>query len=311
CPVSNGTSHEGVGGGQVLMDHLSAHAEGLGVETIFGASVKDLIVEDGEVRGVEAVRYGRTLRVTARGGVVLTAGGFTFDDDLVKQHAPAISGTDPLGVDSHDGTLLRSALELGAQHRDLDSFEAALGVPPAILARSILVDRFARRFINEDAYMGRLGIKTLRDHDGWGAVVFDEAAFEAAPDLRRDFLPTHTGETVQELADELGLDAEDLAATIESYNRGAADGKDPEHGKRSDHLHPLQAPFGAVKTEGRFRTFTLGGLATDVDGAVEAASGGTIPGLFAAGRMTSGIAVGGYVSGMSIGDSTYFGRRAG
>jgi 3-oxo-5alpha-steroid 4-dehydrogenase len=36
-----------------------------------------------------------------------------------------------------------------------------------------------------------------------------------------------------------------------------------------------------------------------------------IPGLFAAGRTTLGIAAAGYVSGISLGDATFFGRRAG
>jgi 3-oxo-5alpha-steroid 4-dehydrogenase len=39
--------------------------------------------------------------------------------------------------------------------------------------------------------------------------------------------------------------------------------------------------------------------------------GDAIPGLYAAGRATSGISVGGYSSGLSLGDGTFFGRRAG
>jgi 3-oxo-5alpha-steroid 4-dehydrogenase len=57
--------------------------------------------------------------------------------------------------------------------------------------------------------------------------------------------------------------------------------------------------------------FTMGGLRTSVDGEVETADGDTLPGLFAAGRTTSGIAAQGYSSGLSLGDGTFFGRRAG
>ncbi|MBW2275736.1 MAG: FAD-binding protein, partial [Deltaproteobacteria bacterium] len=56
---------------------------------------------------------------------------------------------------------------------------------------------------------------------------------------------------------------------------------------------------------------TLGGLQTDVDGRVLDPAGDVIPGLFGAGRSTSGLSVGGYSSGLSIGDGTFFGRRAG
>ena len=40
-------------------------------------------------------------------------------------------------------------------------------------------------------------------------------------------------------------------------------------------------------------------------------AGAPIPGLFAAGRTTSGVCSFGYASGLSIGDSTLFGRFAG
>jgi 3-oxo-5alpha-steroid 4-dehydrogenase len=60
-----------------------------------------------------------------------------------------------------------------------------------------------------------------------------------------------------------------------------------------------------------YATFTLGGLSTSVDGEVRTVDGRPIAGLYAAGRTTSGIAAGGYVSGISLGDGTFFGRRAG
>ncbi len=73
-------------------------------------------------------------------------------------------------------------------------------------------------------------------------------------------------------------------------------------------------PFGAFDctTEGSlYAAFTLGGLETDVDGRVLDPAGAAIPGLYGAGRATSGISVGGYSSGLSLGDGTFFGRRAG
>ena len=60
-----------------------------------------------------------------------------------------------------------------------------------------------------------------------------------------------------------------------------------------------------------YAPFTLGGLATDADGAVLDATESPVPGLYAAGRTTAGIAAGGYVSGISLGDGSFFGRRAG
>ena len=80
-------------------------------------------------------------------------------------------------------------------------------------------------------------------------------------------------------------------------------------------MTPLATPpFGAFDctTENSiYAAFTLGGLHTDVDGRVLDPAGDAIPGLFAAGRCTSGLSVGGYSSGLSLGDGTFFGRRAG
>src|SRR5699024_2360836 len=57
--------------------------------------------------------------------------------------------------------------------------------------------------------------------------------------------------------------------------------------------------------------FTLGGLHTDLDSRVLSRAGEPIPGLFAAGRCTHGLHGDGYISGTSLGDGSFFGRRAG
>ena len=57
---------------------------------------------------------------------------------------------------------------------------------------------------------------------------------------------------------------------------------------------------------------SFGGLETTLAGEVVNVWGDTIPGLYAAGRTSAGIPAAPYhASGLSIGDSTFFGRRAG
>jgi 3-oxo-5alpha-steroid 4-dehydrogenase len=57
--------------------------------------------------------------------------------------------------------------------------------------------------------------------------------------------------------------------------------------------------------------FTLGGLHTDPGGQVLDVQGQPIRGLYSAGRASSGLAVYGYCSGISLGDGSFFGRLAG
>ena len=102
-----------------------------------------------------------------------------------------------------------------------------------------------------------------------------------------------------------------LEATVGLYNRHAARGEDPLFHKDARWLHPLQAPFGAYRIGGLTSGFTLGGLRTTVNAEVLHVGGGPIPGLYAAGRTSSGIPAWGYASGASLGDAAFFGRKAG
>jgi predicted oxidoreductase len=101
------------------------------------------------------------------------------------------------------------------------------------------------------------------------------------------------------------------------YNTHAREGHDPLFGKRTPILTPLdQGPFIALELDfhtSYFSFFTLGGLNTSTDGEVLDRAGAPVPGLYAAGRCTSGLPAWGhgYSSGLSLADCTFFGRQAG
>jgi len=123
--------------------------------------------------------------------------------------------------------------------------------------------------------------------------------------------------SIEDLARRIGADATAMRQSWQSYNDAAHSGDDPL-GKSRDLLHPLEAPpFYALDISVDKRVFpcaalTLGGLCVDeTDGAVRTASGGTVPGLYAAGRAAVGIASNHYVSGLALADCIWFGRRAG
>ncbi|MDT4943547.1 MAG: 3-oxo-5alpha-steroid 4-dehydrogenase, partial [Pseudonocardiales bacterium] len=91
-------------------------------------------------------------------------------------------------------------------------------------------------------------------------------------------------------------------------------GADPLFHKRQPTLTPLVPPLAAFDMRSDkfvYAPFTLGGLHTLVGGEVLDLDGAPVAGLYAAGRTTSGVAAQGYCSGLSLGDSTFFGRRAG
>ncbi|MET0739769.1 MAG: FAD-binding protein [Acidimicrobiales bacterium] len=103
-------------------------------------------------------------------------------------------------------------------------------------------------------------------------------------------------------------------ATVDRYNEAAARGEDPDFHKVPELVRPLVPPLGAIDlrvANAIYAPFTLGGLDTTPDSEVRGPDGTVVPGLYAAGRTTCGIAVRGYVSGISLGDGSFFGRRAG
>ena len=305
------------GGGYMLMKPLAEKAQALGVRTEYDVRIQSLVTDTtGRVLGIVARQYGTEVAVRARRGVVLATGSFAYNDDMVAAYAPRILGRPAASVSEHDGVSIRMAQALGADLAHMDATEVMIMCDPQLMARGILVNGRGQRFVQEDTYPGRIGQHVLLQNDNQAYLVLDEAAYEqgivaetATPQLRRQ--PTWVCETVEELEKETDLPPGTLQSTVELYNRYAADGHDPVLRKRPEWVRPIGSPIAAIDLRGQTGGFPLGGLRTNVDSEVLHVSGVPIPGLYAAGRCTAGLAAWGYASGISLGDSSFFGRRAG
>ena len=313
-PVPRGhhPSHPDSAGG-FLMQRLLAAVATTPARVVTDAVAERLVVDGDRVVGVEASVDGTRTLVRARRGVVLTAGGFVFNHDMVAEHCPeALRCNVPIGTPHDDGRGIRMAEGVGAATVGMDRVEVGIPLtPPRSLVRGILVNGEGRRFMNEDTYSGRLGQEFLLRQDGQVYFVHDDETFSVNV---VGYKPKWVAATAAELEGEIGLPPGSLTDTLERYNRDAAAGNDTEHHKAPEWLRPLEPPYGVVDLrveKSYYAPFTLGGLATTVDSEVLDGAGAAIPGLFAAGRTTAGIAAGGYVSGISLGDGTFFGRRAG
>lgn len=123
-------------------------------------------------------------------------------------------------------------------------------------------------------------------------------------------------DTLDELASQLGIPADELKKTVERYNELAKQGFDADFAKRSDRLYPIeQPPFYGTKIDGAFAFCMVSGVMTD-DGAH--VIGGDdlhqIPGLYAAGNTMGSRFAGDYPTtfmGCSHGMAMTFGRLAG
>ena len=301
-------------GGAALMQVLSQAALDAGARARYDTRVERLVVDEaGRVCGVVATQYGDEIAIRARRGVVLAAGGFINNPDMVEQYAPVLQLTPlRLGTEGDDGRGIRVAQAVGAAVKRMDSVECALPFnAPRSLKYGIIVNALGRRFVNEDTYMGRVGQRALVKEGGQAYLIVDEAHYA------QHWLgvnATWVCETAAELEAEIGLPPDSLVDTLEYFNEHAKNGEDPLFHKRPPLLEPLVPPLAAFDLRSDkfiYAPFTLGGLHTNVDGEVLDLDGAPIPGLYAAGRTTSGVAAQGYCSGVSLGDSTFFGRRAG
>ena len=305
------------GGGYMIMEPLSRVAAELGVRAEYDVRVQRLVVDrDGRVVGVAAKQYGKELTVRARRGVVLATGSFAYNKEMVAAYAPQLEGRPGAAIEEHDGRAIRMAQALGADLAHMDATEVAFFGDPQLMARGILVNGRGQRYVPEDTYPGRIGQLTLLKNDNRAFLIIDEASYEegcaatsSTPFFR--FQPKWVAETVEELESDMGLPGGTLQSTVEVYNRHAADGVDPVLGKKSEWVKPIGTPVAALDLRNCTAGFTLGGLRTTVDSEVLHVSGEPIPGLFAAGRCTSGVCAWGYASGTSLGDGSFFGRRAG
>lgn len=304
------------GGGYMLMKPLAETAEALGVTAEYDTRIQRLIVDGERVVGVVAKQYGKQLTIRAERGVVLATGSFAYHDRMIEGFAPRLIGRPGAAIEEHDGIAIRVAQALGADLAHMDATEVAFFGDPQMMARGILVNGRGQRYVPEDTYPGRIGQMTLFHQENQAYLVIGEAAYEEAlttetstPFFRQP--PTWAAETIAELEADMGLPELALQTTVELYNKHAAAGRDPLLGKKPEWTKPLEGPFAAFDMRGFTAGFTLGGLRTDLDSRVLHVSGEPIPGLFAAGRCTSGVCAGGYASGTSLGDGSFYGRRAG
>ena len=320
-PAARGhkVAHEG-DAGHVLWQVLSAAVAEAGVEVAVDTPARTLVTDpEGRVVGVVAERFGQEVAFRARRGVVLSSGGFVMNDAMLEAHLPSVyrqmDDLDRHGNPHDDGSGIRMGAAAGGNAvRMSEKFLTTPWYPPASLTSGIVVNNRGERFVNEDCYHGRVAGAAFEQPDGVAYLIADDACF-GYPSHGVELVATEG--SIPELESALGLPKGNLTRTVASYNEGAAEGVDPAFHKHADWLKPLdQAPFAALDISlGRsaWFVFTLGGLHTRPSGEVLRDDGSPVPGLFAAGANASGIprSAGTYCSGQSVGDATFFGRRAG
>lgn len=349
--------------GNALVARLAKSCFDKGVPIWTRAPVRELLKdEDGRVTGAIIDTAEGTVRVHAAKGVVLAAGGFPQDPVRRKAMFPhTASGYEhaspaPPG-NTGDGLRLGEAAG-GTVETDLPNAAAwvpisrpvkpdgTLGTFPHFVDRSkpgvIAVTRSGRRFVNEaNSYHDFCQAMVARCRDEGGEIcAFFIADFQVlrkyglgfvkpAPVPYRQHVKNGyliEGATIEELAVKIGADPATLRRTVESFNRHALKGEDPEFGKGStsynrslgdpDHkpnpcVAPIEkGPFFAVKlVVGDLGTFA--GMRCNENAQVLNGDGRPIGGLYSVGNDAASIMGGNYPGGgITLGPAVTFGYIA-
>lgn len=303
-------------GGRELMRALTDSARRQGAQIRSSINVERLVLEfDGSVAGLRVSTPAGARQIRARKGVVLAAGGFIHNDEMLASFAADLNRCRPRwGHAGHLGQGILMGLAVGARIRNMDHGFAVLPLyPPEQVLKGVVVTAQGQRCVAEDSYYGVIGHEMLVRQGGRGYLVVDADCDYPGPDYR--VVEAARGNSPTELAQRLGLPAGMLEQTLAYYNAHASQGRDPLFGKAAHYLAPLaRAPFVAYDLSPErafYSTQTFGGLETSVDAEVINAWGEAIPGLYAAGRTAAGVPVSPYyASGLSLGDGSFFGRRA-
>ncbi len=313
---------EGDNGGPLFMKIVTENVEKRdSISVYYETRALTLIVEDdGSVAGLVIRRDQQEKYVRARRGVILCAGGFVMNEEMLAKYAPKLlNGNNAIGNPGDTGTGIM--MGMGAGGAAINMHEGFISIPyypPASITYGIVVNDKGQRFINEDVYHARLGQAVL---DQPGDRFYFILTVEQYGDYEKfNFMSADiagTGETVEELEEELGMRKGTLQSTLDIYNEDCAKGEDTLFHKGAQWLQTMEPPLVALDiTPGRgvfVPMFTLGGLDTLPTGEVLTPQRETIPGLYAAGRTACGVVrrADGYSSGMSVGDATFSGRLAG
>jgi tricarballylate dehydrogenase len=306
------------GGGTAMIKALTQAARQAGVDFLYGCIACEIAIKNDRISGLVVEQNG--IRQTlAADAIVLACGGFQGNVDMMRAHFGEGAATMRLispGTRFNTGDGIRMALLLGADRSgDWNGMHAepvdarAKNSAPVVLVYpyGIVVDKNGRRFFDEGGGLV---------HETWewfaraihfmapgsmAYAILDRRLFDIADYQRaiRSELPPVSANTLVELAKLIGVDADNLVATVAAYNTACLGEPNLFDASRCDGLAAARTlqppksnwaraismpPFLAYPLVGAV-AYTFGGLATD-DRARVLRDGAPIPGLFAAGEIT-------------------------
>lgn len=316
--------------GYAYIEAMLKRLKELNGEVLTGHKVTAVIRENpsaGRVLGVEVEVEGRKEYWEAIKGVVATAGGYAFNAQMCSYFDPRLTNLSTTNQPGSTGEVLVAMQDIGAMAVGLDYIQCIPGNAPGykskgnliqVIEYSIFVNKEGKRFVAEDSRRDVIRDATLAQTDQTVYPLTDSVGFAAdnkfQADTNKKAMADGTlfeAQTLDELAEKIGVPADVLKKTVADYNEQIDTKKDPFGRSERMLSHKIEtAPFYAGPI-GMARHHTMGGVRIDTLARVLDRHGAVIPGLYAAGEVTGGIHGTNRVGGNALGDAFTYGRIAG
>ena len=307
--------------GSDFITPLEAACEKLGQEIIVNMKATELIVEDGRVVGVlaEDTTNGTPYEFRATNGVILATGGFAADIERCRQYNPNIP--EDITTSNHPGATgdgIDMAVAIGAATEGIEYVQMLPITGNAVstaIENQIFVNADGNRFVREDGRRDVMSNAVLEQPGKYMYMICDQRVADESitgsdiEKLLEDGV-IYRADTLEELAEQIGVNADNLVKTVAQFNELVKGNGEDEFG-RTVYDHTIEVgPFWASAKQKPCLHHTMGGVKIDTQTHVIDTNGDIIPGLYAAGEVCGGIHGSNRLGGNACADIFVFGRIA-
>ena len=281
----------------MIVPVLKKRVDALGISVVTNADVQELVTDAaGRVTGVKATIKTKDLQTIPAKAVILAMGGFASNPELVKRFSPQWAGYPSTASVGAEGDGILMAEKLGAKLDNMalagpqtvayDTGHGAVSLTNVRYNGAILVGKTGKRFTNELGNTAVIGADIKKQEGGVAFLIFDRTSVENAALMKQYEAQGYfvKADTLDELADKLGVDKTNLKTTVERWHGFFDKKKNEDFGRTQSMFSRIdKAPYYGQKISPASQT-TYGGVERNADGAALKTDGSVIPGLFVAGE---------------------------
>lgn len=308
--------------GQYLVNGLLKNIQEQEIPLFVNAKVTEVTEKDGKVNGVKVTFNEKEEKTITANAVVMTTGGFGSNMDMISKFRPDLKGYVTTNQEGSTGDGINMVEELGGTTVDMDQIqvhptvqqEKSYLIGEAVRGEgAILVSNEGKRFTNELDTRDNVTAAINKLSEKSAFLVFDSGVKSRAKAIQQyekmGFVIQ--ADTVEDLAKEMGVPADQLKTTMDTWNSAVKNKKDAEYGRTTAMDNDLsKAPYYAIKIAPGIH-YTMGGVKINTNTEVLNTDGQPITGLFAAGEVTGGLHGENRIGGNSVAEIIIFGRQAG